>query len=37
MLLGVEEDNRINAAKEILNDINIRIYKRRTGIPEFSW
>jgi hypothetical protein len=32
----VEEKNRIKVAKEILTGINIRIYKRRTDIPELN-
>jgi len=37
VLLNIEEDARISGAKEILDDINIRIYKRRTEVPEFNW
>lgn len=35
-MLKAEDENRYMLAKEILNGINIRIYKKRTEIPEPS-
>lgn len=35
-LLKAEDEKRNMVAKEILNGINIRIYKKRTEIPEPS-